>query len=275
MDIGDIGGKSSVLTYQGSEKTDKYGIEKDLTEDSKKKTSGTINASELNIPGNKNSTLKELLAKRAAIKVQMDQFEKDLNVADEIKTHADKRDSLQKEASSHQGEVNRINGLKNDLKETYGVEDNSDEQKNLELLEKQIATPEALTTEERDKIKNMGELSEYQEAALEYDAMAGIWQDRADQAMEDSINEDKSIEGIKLGLLKTHPMLDAKKEAEGILKKTDDEIQVAILDELKNKVNENLDIDPDKSILTELQSLVDNKKVTEEDVKGLAVDEKA
>jgi hypothetical protein len=40
------------------------------------------------------------------------------------------------------------------------------------------------------------------------------------------------------------------------------------------KVDAKLDIDPKDPILTDPKSLVDNKKVTEEDLKGLAVDEK-
>ena len=68
-----------------------------------------------------------------------------------------------------------------------------------------------------------------------------------------------TITAIKLDLLKSNPMLDAKKEAEDIMKKVDYEIQTALIKEIKNKVDENLNIDPNNPILLDPQSLVDQK----------------
>lgn len=72
----------------------------------------------------------------------------------------------------------------------------------------------------------------------------------------------------------SNPRLEAKQQAEDVLKQVDEEIQMTLMEELKKKVNENLNIDPCDQILIDPQSLINNKKVTEEDLKGLAVDEK-
>jgi hypothetical protein len=244
-------------------------------EDNKnKKATENINANELNIPGIQASSLKELLGKKNALKVRMDQFEKDSVMDDKLQGHADNRDKLLSEANINQDQVSRLNQLKEELKGTYAVDDDSEEQKDLELLEKKELGKEPLTKEDMDRLANMGPLTDYQKAAIDYTKMAAEFQKRADSAREDAINENGAIIAIKLGLLKSSPMLDAKKEAEGILKKVDEEIQKAMVEELKNKVNENLEVDPNKQILTDPQSLINQKKITEEDLKGLAVDEK-
>lgn len=242
-----------------------------------KKTSttdnGVIKADGLNIPGMKDSVLKQLLAQRAALKVQMDQFKKDNKEAGVIQEHIDKKTSLQEEADSSLSEVNRLNGLKDDLQESYGVEEGSTEQKDLLLLEK-LAEGKPMTEDEITKIKDMGPLTEYQKASLDYTIMEVEFQNRISSANDDIYNENRTISAIKQELLKNDGMIDANKEVEDLLKKVDSEIQKALLDEIKNRVNENLDIDPNTSILDNPQALLDQKKATEEDLKGLAVDEK-
>jgi hypothetical protein len=178
------------------------------------------------------------------------------------------------EGGLNQGEADRLEKLKEDLKSSYGVEDNSKEQKDLELLEKAKIRKEALTQEERDRLSQMGPLTEYQEAAFEYSKDQVEFKDRAEAAAEDYFNENRTITAMKLEMLKDDPMVDAKKDAEELLDKVDAEIQQAMIEEIKNRVNENLDIDPNSSILDNPQALINQKKVTEEDLKGLAVDEK-
>lgn len=246
--------------------------EKDQTSD--KKSSEIINANEINLIGQQSSTLKELFAKKAAWKLQTDQFKKDLETDENIKNHADRMNSLLKEAKENQSEYNRLNNLKVDLKETYSIEDDSSEQQDLELLEKQLKNKESLTEEEKDRLNNMGPLTEYQKAAFEYATMAEVFLGRAETAVKESKKEAGTISAIKQELLKNSPMIDAKKEAEDLLETVDEEIQKAIIEELKKRVNDKLDIDPQDEIMTDPQKLIEKKKVTEEDIKGLAVDEK-
>jgi hypothetical protein len=272
MEVKSLQTNTEVKTYTtdgsnaAAEKLNKTDEKKD------KKSKENINAGELNLPGPKESKLKQLLAKKNALKVQLDQFDKDIDMDDKIKGHAENRDAYLKEADTNQKEVNRLNGLKEELKETYAVEDDSREQKDLELLEKRDLGKETLTKEEEDRLANMGPLTDYQKQALDYDKAVAEFQKRADNARNDSINENSTITAIKLELLKDSPMVEAKKAAEEILKDVDDDIQKAMIEEIKKKVNENLDIDPNQQL--DPKTLVDQKKVTEEDLKGLAVDEK-
>jgi hypothetical protein len=247
---------------------------KQTDEKNTSKTGLNINADNLNLAGDQNNKLKELFGQKAALKLQLDQFKQDSKIDDSIKNHIEKGKKALEEAGVNQNQVNQLNKLKKDLKDSYGVEDDSQEQKDLELLEKQAENKIPLTKVEKDRIAHMGPLTEYQTASLDYTKMSVEFQNRADDAMEQYINENRSVNAIKLERLKDDPMVDVKKDAKNLLDKVDGEIQQAIVEELRNKVNENLDVDPNKSILQDPQTLVDQKKVTEEDLKGLAVDEK-
>lgn len=233
-----------------------------------------INAENLTLAGDQNNKLKELFGQKAALKLQLDQFKQDLITDDSIKDHIEKGKKALEEAGVNQKQINQLKSLKKDLKDSYGIEDDSQEQKDLELLEKQAENKIPLTKEEKDRIAKMGPLTEYQTASLEYTNVSVVFQMRAEAATEQYINENKSVSAIKLERLKDDPMVDVKKDAKKLLDKVDGEIQQALVEELKNKVNENLDVDPNKSILQDPQALVDQKKVTEEDLKGLAVDER-
>ncbi len=236
--------------------------------------SGAIQGSELNLGGQQDTTLKKLLSQRAAWQAQLDQFDKDLKMDEVITGHEDARETYKVEASTNQQEVSRLNDLTKDAKDSYGVDDGSIEQKDLELLQKQLWDKEPLTEEERNSISEMGPLTEYQKIAMEYTSMAKVFQTRADSAVQGAENESRTISAIKLELLKSQPMVEAKKLAEDFLVKVDEEIQLALLEEIKSRVSENLNIDPNTQILTDPQALINQKKATEEDLKGLAVDEK-
>ena len=233
----------------------------------------SIDSSSLTLAGDQGNNLKVLLGQKNAIQVQLDQFKKDLGVDERIEEHLNKQQDYLNEAGINQSESNKLENFKQELKKSYEIDDDSVEQKDLEILEKKVKGKN-LTKEESARVATMGPLTEYQQASLDYTKMQVEFQKRADDARNKSVNEAMSVSGIKLSLLKDAPMVDAKEASEKILDKVDEEIQKAIIDELKNKVNENLDIDPNQNILQDPQSLVDNKKVTEEDLKGLAVDEK-
>lgn len=232
-----------------------------------------INAGDLHLTGQQDSRLKSLFAQKVAWETQLEQFKKDTELDESIKKHAENSEAYLKEADLNQNEVGRLKQLKDDLKKAYGIEEDSIEQSDLELWEKKVEGSETLSQEELDRMDQMGPLTDYQEASLEYTFMSKVFQQRADQSVEASIIGNKTISAIKLGRLKTHPMIDAKKEAEAFLEQINEEIRIEITEEIKNKVNENLDIKPEEQLLTKPQALINQKKITEEDIKGLTVDE--
>ncbi len=238
-----------------------------------KENTDIIKATDLNLAGAQDNELKKLLGQKAALQIQLSQFEKELEMDATIQNHAENREALLKEAGTNQEQVRRLNQLKSELKESNDIDDDSMEQQDLLLLEKKLAGKD-LTKEEKARLDSMGPLTEYQKAALEYSKMADIYQKRAEAAVEGSIQEGKTISAIKLERLKSHPMADANELAEELLKQVDDEVKKSLAQEVMTRVKDNLDIVEEDQLLNNPQALIDKKKVTQEDLKGLAVDEK-
>lgn len=278
MEVSNIQANTGFVRNTVSDKTGDNGKESVTRENGTKEDSqvvnGTINANELNLAGLTDTQKKKLLAQKAAIQTVLDQFNQETSLDDAVNNHAKSRDTYQENAKNYQNEVSELNDLKKELKDNFGVEDDSEEQKNLELMEKKLKGTTPLTKEEQEQLKNMGPLTEYQEAALKYDSMAAVWQDRADEARDNAINESRTIEAIKLARLKTHPMYDAKKDAEEILKLVDDEIQQQITEDAKETIDEKQGMDKEDDMLTNIQTLLDKHVITEEDIKGLLLDQK-
>jgi hypothetical protein len=239
---------------------------------------GSINANELNLTGQTDAEKKALLAQKTALQIKLDQFDKDSSLDSAVKRHETDRDNNSKDAENSQKEVSNLEALKQDIKKTSGVADDSEEQKNLELLEKKLKGKEPLTAEERAQIENMGPLTEYQEAALRYDLTASVWQERADIAREDAINESRTVTAINLARLPLHGMYDANQKAEKVLEVAEAQIKQQITDDAKETIDEKLgdDKEPDKNDIqaAKIQSLLDKHIITEEDIKGLLLDQK-
>lgn len=231
-----------------------------------------INASDLNLAGTQDSELKKLLGQKAALQIKLGQFTKELEVDDLIQNHAANRDALQEEAGTNQEQVKRLNQLKSELKETCNIDDDSKEQQDFLILEKKALNKD-LTKEEQARLDNMGPMTQYQAAALEYSKMADIYQKRADDALDKSYQEGKTISAIKLGRVKSHPMVDANQQAEDLLKQVDEEVKKALSQEVMDRVKDNLSLDEEDQLLNNPQALIEKKKVSEEDLKGLAVDQ--
>jgi hypothetical protein len=248
-------------------------VKKRQEQTTENKNTSTIQAADLNLAGTQDTELKKLLGQRAALQIQLSQFEKELEMDATIQNHAENREALLDEAGTNQEQVRRLNQLKSDLKESNHIDDDSLEQQDLLLLEKELSGKE-LTKEEKARLDSMGPLTEYQKAALEYSKMANIYQKRAEAAVEGSILEGKMISAIKLERLKNHPMADANELAEELLKQVDEEVKKTLAQEVMTRVKDNLDIVEEDQLLNNPQALIEKKKVTQEDLKGLAVDEK-
>lgn len=271
-EYGNSGNYTAIDTMKETRKGSKKGSEnsKDGTDQI---SNGTLQASKLNLVGAQDSVLKKLQAQKVALKNRIAQFEIDSKTDHRLKEHADNRNSFHKEALSYQKEVKRLDELKNDMKESFGVQDDSEEQKDLELLEKQAKGTEPLSDEELDRLENMEPLTEYQNKALKFEEMADDWRKMAEDAGNKAIDENRSIISIKLALLKKHPMLDAKQESEAFVKQVDDEIMKEITEEIKEKVDDNLENDTDNQMLTNPQTRIEDNKFIEEELKGLSVNE--
>ncbi|MGB8454787.1 MAG: hypothetical protein WCD89_20965 [Anaerocolumna sp.] len=237
--------------YQSAASDEKTQGKQDGVENNKKdKGTDTIYGGNLKLGQNDIFAKKEQMKKKA-MKVLMDAFSGEQKIDENLDERRSNIEKLKKEADRSSGELNRISDLKQELKETCGINDDSIEQKDLELLEKKqdydngfSITP--LTKEEEERVKNMGSLTEYQQAALEYHNMESTWRKRLNDTNNTITIENRNIEAIQLDRLKTHNIVDASKDSQKIMDTASKEFIGGLLEEAKDNVDDKIEDDVDK-----------------------------
>ncbi|MCM1258289.1 MAG: hypothetical protein NC307_10625, partial [Roseburia sp.] len=129
------------------------------------------------------------------------------------------------------------------LKEQFGVADDSQEQKDLEILVKiqeglSGVSGGALTEEEIERLKDMGEPTEYQQEAL------NLLKEKNYYSME-RIKQESKIVGLGKGIrqaktdrLASHGMIDAQKSKEELIEAASKEIFGMLVEDAKDKIDE-------------------------------------
>lgn len=195
---------------------------------------------------------KKTKAQRQALKSLMTAYDVDKSIDDMEEEQLVRNKELEVQADEATKEMENIDELKKQAKETYGIEDDSQEQKDLELLLKQKAilnhkSDETLTEEEMTRLQEMGPVTEYQKEMLEYEDMQEEWGKR----YEDSVNEikgnNRAISAIEVDRLKSSPMVSASKEAEEIMKAASKEIIGMLKDEAVKHIDEKIKEEVEKA----------------------------
>ncbi len=264
----------------------------------------TIYAGDLNITGN-SIEAKKAMAQKNALKAILDTFKKELATDGFVSDLVDKKNEYAKTMDNASKEVLNIRKLKQELKDTYGIQDDSPEQKNLELLCKKIYSNEELTKEELEQLNNMGPLTEYQEAALRYEVMEQEWLNVIDKASQGTVGTSQSITAISLARLKSHPMTDAMKQAAKIMEDASKEVISTIIKQAKENEDAELEEIEEKAkqqqeqleklnpptkedkelakltaksidhlqLLNEIKQFAQEQNLTDEEIKGILIDE--
>ena len=197
----------------------------------------TIYAGNLNLADNKTDQTM-LQAKKKAMKTIMDQFKNERKIDDGVTKVKEKQEELKADMERAGVAVKDLRARKKDLMEEYKITEDSEENTDLNLLEKSIYSDQELTTQEQERLKNMGPLTEYQKNALKNDAMEQIWLRRIEDAQNGISNGTKTITGIQLERVKTHPMVDAQIEAVKIIEEASDQVVNQLVQEAKEKFDE-------------------------------------
>ncbi|BCJ95924.1 hypothetical protein acsn021_34930 [Anaerocolumna cellulosilytica] len=233
-----------------------------------------INAADLNLP--ENSILaKKIQAQKKAMKALLDAYNIDQDLDGGIAQRRERIKELETSAVQAQAEMNKIDGLKEDLKETYNIKDDSLEQKQLKVLEKLKDNDnvrnkyQPLTDEEKAILMEMGgqevdykgswnyktaqavfnideKLTDYQKNALEYHKMKDAWKNQYESAKKEIESENATINGIQQGRLKTKFMVDGSKVAEDILEAASKEAIGMYLEEAKDTIDKKIEENKEK-----------------------------
>lgn len=184
-------------------------------------------------------------AQAQAWKVVSNAWKNDRIVDDSIQSRRGHYKEMEKLKDEALTSLKDIREDKEVLRELYGVEADSQEQKDLELLEKErreMRRPnsETFTEEEQSRLMELhkGPLTEYQQRAMEMVKQAEIYEDQiedADRRMRDDVADIHSIQKERL---KSNPMLEAQKAAEDIIGAANDEIKAMAIEEAREHIDE-------------------------------------
>lgn len=187
-------------------------------------------------------------AQEKALKVVSDAWDADKAIDKSVEDRKNHYNEMVKRKEEALAELKKISEEKEALKEVYGVEDDSQEQKDLELIEKVNDYmggdfDQEPTKEEWERFMELQKqpLTEYQQRALELNKRAGVFKKEiadADKLMKDDIAD---IKAIALERLKSDPMVDAQKTADAIEAAANEEIIGIAAQQAKDHIDEKME----------------------------------
>jgi hypothetical protein len=245
---------SNVDTTYFNKNNDKTeGVKDSSATPKNKESSNVIYAGDSNL--NIDITGKKINAQKNALKTLMDQFENEKKTDDMVSELQDKQQLLSKEKKEYTDTLNSLDQSNKELMETYGITQDSQEQKDLKKSEEQnmalylksIENPDKMSEKDKEKLNNVFDsLTNYQKNAFHNDAMKEIWQKRSSDASDKILSINSTITGIKLEKLKTHPMVDAQEQAEGIIKDASKDIIGTLMNQAKDEVDKTTEENKEK-----------------------------
>lgn len=197
--------------------------------------SNTIFAGDL--PMNKDTImLRRQQAQKKAMKMIQDAWNGDRKADQSMDEMRQKAQQYEAEAVMNQERVAECEARKENLREGYGVEADSQEQKDLELLER----AHDLTEEERKRLAELeGQpLTEYQQRCLEIHEEQRVFQNRAESAESIAQMYGQSVTSMKIERLKFNKMEEAQNKADKLMEQTSKEIVGMLWEEAKDHVDE-------------------------------------
>lgn len=221
---------------QTQEKTAEKGQEK-VAEQQRK---SVIFAGDL--PLHKDSiTLRRQQAQKKAMEFVQNAWSADRKTDQSIEEYRVLAEEQRKELKLNKDKIAECDTRKENLREGYGVAKDSQEQKDLELLERlHYPGNGEFTEEEYERLKELKSepLTEYQQRCLEIEGEKAVFNDRARKAESGIMAYDGAVRSIKQERLKFHKMTDAQNNAEKLMEETGKEIVGMLWDEAKDHVDE-------------------------------------
>ncbi len=193
-------------------------------------------------------------ARKQAMKIVSDAFDGERKLDATMQGIRDKVSALKEENYGYTKEIQANEERISELADMYGIDPESEEQKDLELLHKRSMRENKLETEPftKEDMERLAELdkqglTEYQERAIEIYKM--------NDTMQHSINDNNAliegnnaaIENMKIERLKTDPIGEAMEAAEDIMEAASDEIKSMIVKDSMQHIEEKAEEEKEKA----------------------------
>lgn len=202
---------------------------------------------------NGNETLRDRISMRKkeaqekAMKVVSDAWAGDRSIDQDMQTRRDHIAQLREENKEALAQIKDISQEQADLQARYGVEEDSKEQSDLELIRAKRnwengrgGSPTMEQMAYIEKLEAEG-LTDYQQQQLGLDDLKYSNQKVLDENNQQIVEESAIIRGTKLERLKSAPMVKAQKEAEEIEKAASEEIIGMVVEESKEHIEEEME----------------------------------
>ena len=203
----------------------------------------TLFAGNLNQKTDTVSKIRERAQKKAG-KIIGDVFGAEKNLDNMVQEMKEQSAKLLDDRAHYAEELQRVYGEQAKLMEDNEITEESAEYKDLELLRKErdAALPNSkieITEEEQEQLDRIHEqgLTQFQMDMLEKDEAVKVYSSRKEAAEKGVAAIADSLRFIQIERLKEHPMVDAQKQVEGIMKQANDEI----IGEARKEGMENID----------------------------------
>lgn len=223
----------------------------------KEKNSGkglVLDAGNLNL-GTDSIEEKRKKAQQMALGIVSEAFAGDKEIDEDLDARRQHIRDLTTENYEYTKELKRIDEMRADLAESYGVTEDSREYADLELLRKEQGGLEKtshlpiLTDEEQERLAQIKKdgITDYQQQMLDLDKLQKHWQGEIDKNIKLIKEENSIISGVKIERLKSHEMVDARKQSEDVLKAASASIIGEIISDAKEHVDEEIAEDKEKA----------------------------
>lgn len=187
-------------------------------------------------------------AKKQIMKIVGDAWGSDRKLEDSLTESRNKLKIHKETIGEANEELKQIKAEKQALKEIYKVEEDSEEARDLKLLEKKVDAERQcsgvrLTLEEQEQIAQIeGKgLTEYQERCLELKKRSSLNEERIADAKKGIEEENAAISNMKEANLKSQTMIKAERAADEIKDALKDEIIGMLIDEAKDHIDEEME----------------------------------
>lgn len=228
---------------------------------------------------------KKAQAQKKAIKIIGDAFAGESKIDDDIANRRDKIRSLTQEIGANTKAIRHIESSRTALQKQFGVSEDSKEQKDLELLAKDIESGFSgsdiqLTKEEEEQIARIkaAGLTEYQQQSLALKKSEESYVNELADAKNEIQTENAVIRQTKIERLKSNPMGAAFEQADDVMAAANDEIMGILIAEGKDHIDEKQEeemkkaedaADKKTALEEKLQARKDEKKEQEELTKDI------
>lgn len=180
---------------------------------------------------------------KQAMKVVTSAYHAEKKIDGSINRAKEQIQQLQSENDAFHPLLKDIRQQMSQAMEYYQIDPDSQEQKDLELLQKKYdidvhGSTKPLTEEEQQRLKEMGEMTEYQKLSMDLYGQADYYQTQMQKNQAKMSGEGKAIRQISTARLESHAMTDAMNAKEGILEAASKEAVSMLIDDAKKQIEE-------------------------------------